>query len=91
MGEIIEIMPGERVPLDGEVVEGESFVDTSSLTGEMLPKRVYPGKEILSGFVNGDNVIKVRVTRPYDKSTIYKVIELIERSAEKKGVCGEAD
>ncbi|GAB6888695.1 heavy metal translocating P-type ATPase [Desulfothermus okinawensis JCM 13304] len=84
MGEIIEIMPGERVPLDGEVVEGESFVDTSSLTGEMLPKRVYPGKEILSGFVNGDNVIKVRVTRPYDKSTIYKVIELIERSAEKK-------
>ncbi|HCO12219.1 MAG TPA: heavy metal translocating P-type ATPase, partial [Desulfonauticus sp.] len=62
--EIIEVQPGERIPLDGEVIEGISFVDTSALTGEGVPKRVRPGKKVLGGSVNGSGLLKIRVTHP---------------------------
>ncbi|KUJ96257.1 MAG: Cadmium-translocating P-type ATPase [Desulfonauticus sp. 38_4375] len=82
--EIIEVQPGERIPLDGEVIEGISFVDTSALTGEGVPKRVRPGKKVLGGSVNGSGLLKIRVTHPYRESALAKVLELVEKSGAKK-------
>ncbi|MFP4562768.1 MAG: heavy metal translocating P-type ATPase [Spirochaetia bacterium] len=84
VGAVIEVRPGERIPLDGEVIRGESEVDTSALTGESVPRRVESGKSVLSGFVNGPGTIRVRVTRPFSKSSVSRILELVEDAAARK-------
>lgn len=83
-GSIIVIKPGEKVPLDGVVIEGNSRLDTSALTGESVPRSVKPGDEIISGCINGGNIIKVRTTKEYDDCTVSKILELVEDAADKK-------
>ncbi|MBO8128503.1 MAG: cadmium-translocating P-type ATPase [Peptococcaceae bacterium] len=84
VGQLIEVKPGEKVPLDGVVVEGSSFVDTSALTGESIPRRVEPGEEILSGVINGSGLLKVKVTRKFKESSVSKILELVENAASRK-------
>jgi len=83
-GEVILVQPGERVPLDGVVLEGASALDTSSLTGESLPREVSPGGEVLSGCVNLTGLLRIRTTRPYGESTVARILDLVENSALKK-------
>jgi Cd2+/Zn2+-exporting ATPase len=83
-GDIILIKPGEKVPLDGEVVEGKSAVDTTALTGESVPRAVEKGDEILSGFINKNGVLKVKVTKEFEESTVSKILNLVENAASKK-------
>ncbi len=85
VGSIILVKPGERIPLDGVVVAGASQVDTSALTGESVPRAVRPGDEVISGCVNGSEVLRVRTTKEFEDSTVTKILELVENSAEKKG------
>lgn len=82
--DIFVVKPGEKVPLDGEVIEGESYVDTSSLTGESVPRKVSVNDKVLSGYINNDSIITVKATTIYKTSTATKIIELIENSNEKK-------
>lgn len=82
--DIIVIRPGEKVPLDGVVLEGTSTLNTSALTGESLPREVGPGDDIISGCVNTDRLLKVRVTKLFDDSTVSKILELVENSSLKK-------
>ena len=84
VGSVIVIKAGERVPLDGVVLSGESFVDTSALTGESVPRRVYEGSEIYSGSVNGEGTLRVRTTKAYEDSTVSKILDLVENASEKK-------
>lgn len=84
VGDIIVIKPGERIPLDGEVISGESAVDTSALTGESVPRTVRPGKDVISGCINVNGVIKVKVTKPYDQSTVARILDLVENATDKK-------
>jgi len=84
VGDIIEVLPGERIPLDGEVTEGSSFVDTSSLTGESVPRRVEAGSKVLAGFVNDEGRIAVRVDKQFDQSTAARILELVENAASHK-------
>ena len=84
IGDIVVIKPGEKIPLDGVVVDGASFIDTSSLTGESIPVRVGINDEVLSGCINQNEVIKVRVEKKYDESTVYKVLEMVESATNKK-------
>ena len=84
IGSIIVIKPGERIPLDGIVLSGTSFVDTSALTGESVPRKVSEGEEIISGCVNGNGLLKVRVTKEFDDSTVSKILELVENASSKK-------
>ena len=84
IGDIIVIRPGEKVPLDGVVLEGTSTLNTSALTGESLPREVAPGDDIISGCVNTDRLLKVRVTKLFDDSTVSKILELVENSSLKK-------
>lgn len=84
IGEIIIIKPGEKVPLDGIVVEGNSSLDTKALTGESLPKDVKENEEVLSGFINLNGVIKVKVTKGYGESTVSKILNLVENASNKK-------
>lgn len=84
IGEIIVIKPGEKVPLDGMVVEGNSSLDTKALTGESLPKDVEKNEEVLSGFINLNGVIKVKVTKEYGESTVSKILDLVENANNKK-------
>ncbi|MBQ6843718.1 MAG: cadmium-translocating P-type ATPase [Agathobacter sp.] len=81
---IIVIKPGEKVPLDGEVIEGESFLDTSALTGESVPRKISAGEEIISGCINGNGTLRVRVTKEFDDSTVAKILELVENATNKK-------
>lgn len=83
-GDIILIRPGEKVPLDGEIVEGKSVVDTTALTGEPMPRVVEEGEEILSGFINKNGVLKVKVTKEFEESTVSKILDLVENAASKK-------
>ena len=83
-GSVILIRPGERIPLDGEVIEGESFLDTAALTGESLPRRVKPGDQVISGCLNGDTALRVRTIKAYEDSTVAKILELVETASEKK-------
>ena len=83
-GSVILIRPGERIPLDGEVIEGESFLDTAALTGESLPRRVKPGDQVISGYLNGDTALRVRTIKAYEDSTVAKILELVETASEKK-------
>ncbi len=82
--DIIEIHPGEKVPLDGIVVSGESSLDTKALTGESVPRDVSVGDEVVSGTVNISAVLRVRVSREYEDSTVAKVLELVEDSVARK-------
>lgn len=84
IGTEIVIKAGERVPLDGVVVSGTSFVDTSALTGESVPREVTEGSEIISGCVNGSGLLKVRTTKEFDDSTVAKILELVENASGKK-------
>ena len=84
IGDIIVIKPGERVPLDGRVISGESMVDTSALTGESVPRRVETGSEIISGCINESGVLRVEVTKEFDDSTVARILELVENASSKK-------
>lgn len=81
---IIVVKPGEKVPLDGVVVEGESFLDTSALTGESVPRKITVGEEIISGCINGNGILRVQVTKEFDDSTVAKILELVENATNKK-------
>ncbi len=84
VGELILVSPGERVPLDGIVIEGQTTVDTSALTGESLPKDIGPGQEILAGMINTSSVITVKVTKPFSESTATRILELVQEASAKK-------
>ena len=84
VGEIIEIRPGEKVPLDGVVIEGASALNTVALTGESLPRDVRVGDEVISGCVNLSGVLRVRTTKAYGESTVAKIINLVENAGENK-------
>ena len=84
IGDIIVIRAGEKIPLDGIVTEGDSFVDTAALTGESVPRRVSVGDEVISGCVNGEGTLKVKVAKKYEDSTVAKILELVENASSKK-------
>ncbi len=84
VGSIIVVKPGERIPLDGVVVEGVSQLDTAALTGESMPRHVDAGAEVISGCVNMTGVLRVKTTKPYGESTVARILELVENAAEKK-------
>ncbi|MFW6306623.1 MAG: heavy metal translocating P-type ATPase [Bacillota bacterium] len=84
IGDIILIKPGEKIPLDGEVVEGSSMVDTSALTGESVPRKVEQGEDVLSGMINKDGLITVKVSKEYGQSTVSKILDLVENATAKK-------
>ena len=84
MGAQILVKPGEKIPLDGVVLEGNAAVDTSALTGESLPRHVEAGSEVLSGFINSNGVITVAVTKSYSESAVSKILELVENASSKK-------
>ena len=84
VNEIIIIKPGERVPLDGVVIEGKSFIDTSALTGESVPREITINNEILAGSINNTGVLKVRVEKEYGQSTVARILELVENASNKK-------
>ena len=84
IGEIIIVKAGERVPLDGIVVEGNSMLDTSALTGESLPREVTAGSELLSGCININGLISAKVTKPFSESTVNKILELVENASSRK-------
>ncbi len=84
VGEVIVVRPGEKVPLDGVVLEGSSALDTAALTGESAPRDVAPGGELLSGCVNLTGLLKVRVTKEFGQSTVAKILDLVENASSKK-------
>ena len=84
IGDIIIIKPGEKVPLDGIVIEGNTSLDTKALTGESLPREASPGDEILSGSINISGLIKVKVSKEYGESTVSKILDLVENASSKK-------
>lgn len=84
VGDIIVVKPGERIPLDGIVVKGNSMVDTSALTGESVPRNVEVGSDIISGCVNGSGTLYVEVTKEFDDSTVARILELVENASSKK-------
>ena len=84
IGSIIVVQPGEKVPLDGIVVEGSSSLNTSALTGESLPRDVRQGEEVISGCINMTGVLKVRTTKQFEESTVSKILELVENSGSRK-------
>lgn len=83
-GQLIVVKPGERIPLDGIVIDGTSSVDTSALTGESVPRTVRVGDSVISGCINQSGVLKVEVTKEYEDSTVAKILDLVENSASKK-------
>ena len=82
--DIILIKPGEKIPLDGIVIDGESRLNTVALTGESVPKKVIKNNEVLSGCINGESPLKVQVTKKYSKSTVNKILKLVENASNKK-------
>ena len=83
-GDIIVIKPGEKVPLDARVISGESFLDTSALTGEAVRRRAAPGDEIISGCVNGNGLLRAEVLKEYEDSTVMRILELAENASSRK-------
>ena len=83
-GEVIVIQPGEKVPMDGVVLEGRSNLDTVALTGESVPRSIGPDDEVLSGCVNLSGVLRVRATKAFGESTASKILDLVENAAERK-------
>ena len=84
IGDIIVVQPGEKIPLDGIVVEGKASLDTSALTGESVPRNVAVGDEIISGCINTNGVLKIRTTKEFDDSTVAKILELVENATSRK-------
>lgn len=84
VGTIIVVQPGEKVPIDGVIVEGASTLDTSALTGESLPRETAPGDEIISGCINLSGVLKIRTTREFGASTVSKILDLVENASSRK-------
>ncbi len=84
VGEEIVVRAGERIPLDGIVISGNSVLDTSALTGESLPKEVTEGEQVISGCINQTGMIHIRVSKPYEESTVAKILELVENASSKK-------
>lgn len=87
IGTIIVVRPGEKVPIDGVVVEGSSTLNTSALTGESIPREVYSGDDIISGCININGLLKIRTTKGFEESTVSKILELVENSSMKKSRC----
>ncbi|MBR6212040.1 MAG: heavy metal translocating P-type ATPase, partial [Bacteroidales bacterium] len=83
-GEILVVRPGEKVPIDGIILEGSTSVDTKALTGESVPRELAPGDEILSGCVNLSGVVRVRTIRAFGESTVSRIIEMVEHAGERK-------
>ena len=84
VGTVIVVQPGEKIPLDGIVVEGTSFLNTAALTGESVPREVGEGSEVLSGCINQTGVLKIRTTAEFDESTASKILDLVENAASRK-------
>jgi Cd2+/Zn2+-exporting ATPase len=84
VGDLILVKPGERIPLDGEVTEGESLIDTAALTGEPVPRTAKKGDLLLSGCINKDGVLTVKITKPYGDSTVSKILDLVENASSRK-------
>ncbi|MGG6239309.1 heavy metal translocating P-type ATPase [Leptolyngbya sp. KIOST-1] len=84
VGDVIVVRPGEKVPLDGDILEGKSLVDTSALTGESVPRTVAPGETLLAGMINQSGLLTVRVTKPFGESSIARILELVENASSKK-------
>ena len=84
IGDIIVIKPGEKIPLDGRIIEGNTTIDTKALTGESIPREVTKGDDILSGSINLNGVIKVEVKKEYGESTVSKILDLVENASSKK-------
>ena len=84
VGDIFVVAPGEKVALDGIIIKGESHLDTSSLTGETMPRAVYKNSEVLSGTINLEGVLEVKATKTFETSTASRIIEILEKSEEKK-------
>ena len=84
IGEMIVVRPGDRIPLDGHIVEGESFLDTVALTGESVPRAARPGDEVLSGCVNLRGVLRIQVLRGFGESAVSRILELVENATERK-------
>ena len=84
IGETIVVKPGEKIPLDGVVLEGETFLDTKALTGEPVPKKIVVGDEVLSGCINQDGMLKIKVTKEFEESTVSKILDLVENASSKK-------
>lgn len=84
IGDILVIKPGEKIPVDAEVLSGESMVNTAALTGESVPRSVHPGEAVISGCINGEGLLRVRATKAFENSTVSKILELVENASEKK-------
>ncbi len=84
VGDTIMVLPGEKIPLDGVVLEGESYLDTAALTGESVPRRAAPGDEVISGCVNGSGTLTVRTTKEYEDSTVARILDLVENAGSRK-------
>lgn len=84
IGEVIIVKPGEKIPLDGNIIDGKTTLDTKALTGESVPREVSSGKEVLSGCINLSGAIKIKVTKEYKESTVSKILDLVENASSKK-------
>ena len=84
IGDTIIIKPGEKIPLDGVVIEGNSMIDTKALTGESVPKTIHNGDEVLSGCINLDGIVKIKVTKEFEDSTFNRIIDLVENASSRK-------
>ena len=84
VGCVLVVRPGERIPIDGIVVEGSSVLDTAALTGESQPREISPGEEVLSGCINLSGVLRIRTTKPYTESTVTRILELVENASARK-------
>lgn len=84
IGEIILVKPGEKIPLDGTIVEGKSTLNTQALTGETLPKKVEKNEEVLSGCINNNGILKIKVTKEFEESTVSKILDLVENASNRK-------
>ena len=84
VGDMLLVKPGERVPVDGIVRQGESMVNTAALTGESVPREVFPGEKIISGCINGEGMLREEALKAFEDSTVSKILELVEEASEKK-------
>ena len=84
IGEIILVKPGEKIPLDGIVVDGESMLNTQALTGESVPRKVTVNDEVLSGCINNDGILKIKVSKDFEESTVSKILDLVENASSRK-------
>ncbi len=84
VGEIILVKPGEKIPLDGIVIEGEAMLNVVALTGESVPKKIPINDEVLSGCINNDGILKIKVNKKFEESTVSKILDLVENASNRK-------